>query len=62
MQDGIIATCKVFYKVWQATLAKGFEFIKWNPAVGEQCTGLFLGYYYCVGIPGTPTATTWPNG
>lgn len=28
----------------------------WNPAVGSDCSSLFLGYYYCVGVPGTPTS------
>ncbi|KAJ0361672.1 hypothetical protein COL26b_013646 [Colletotrichum chrysophilum] len=32
------------------------EFYAWNPAVGNACTGLWLGYFVCVGIPGTPTA------
>lgn len=31
------------------------EFYKWNPAVGDQCTSLWLGYYYCVAVKGTST-------
>ncbi|KAJ3492168.1 hypothetical protein NLG97_g5463 [Lecanicillium saksenae] len=79
-QDGIIDTCKVFYKATSGDTCQKVvdkygsfslaDFIRWNPAVGEQCTGLWLGYYYCVGIPGTPTtptsstpsSTTSPNG
>ena len=34
------------------------EFIKWNPAVLSDCTGLVIGDYYCVAIPGTPTTRT----
>lgn len=34
------------------------EFYKWNPAVGDQCTGLWLGYYYCIAVKGTPTTPT----
>lgn len=37
-------------------------FFTWNPAVGKDCSGLWVGYYYCVGVPGTttsaPTKTT----
>ncbi|KAL8746230.1 MAG: hypothetical protein Q9190_001717 [Brigantiaea leucoxantha] len=31
------------------------QFETWNPAVGTDCSKLFLGYYYCIAIPGTPT-------
>jgi hypothetical protein len=31
------------------------DFYKWNPAVGNQCAGLWLDYYVCVGVTGTPT-------
>ncbi|CAG8974621.1 hypothetical protein HYALB_00009798 [Hymenoscyphus albidus] len=27
----------------------------WNPAVGNDCSSLFLGYYYCVAVTETPT-------
>lgn len=30
------------------------QFQTWNPAVGKNCAGLFLGYYYCIAVPGTP--------
>lgn len=30
--------------------------ISWNPAVGADCSSLFLGYYVCVGVPSTPTS------
>ncbi|KAK1766653.1 hypothetical protein QBC33DRAFT_570776 [Phialemonium atrogriseum] len=33
------------------------EFYKWNPAVRKDCSSLFLGYYVCIGIPGTPTTS-----
>jgi hypothetical protein len=32
------------------------EFVTWNPAVGEDCGGIWAATYYCVGIPGTPSA------
>lgn len=31
------------------------QFYAWNPAVGASCQSLWLGYYYCVGIPSTPS-------
>lgn len=31
---------------------------KWNPAVGSDCTSLWVGYYVCVGVPGTSTTTS----
>lgn len=31
------------------------QFISWNPDVGSACQGLWLDYYVCIGIPGTPT-------
>ncbi|EGE01204.1 LysM domain-containing protein [Trichophyton equinum CBS 127.97] len=64
-QDGIIKNCQRWHKAVSgntcASLLKQYgtftqeEFIKWNPAVGEDCSGLWLNYYYCIGIPGTPT-------
>lgn len=44
-----------------AVIAKKFgtftvdDFISWNPAVQQDCSKLFLDYYYCVAVPGTPT-------
>lgn len=26
------------------------DFYSWNPTVGTDCSGLWLGYYVCVGI------------
>lgn len=40
------------------------DFQEWNPAVGSACTQLFLGYYYCIAVPGTPVerpSTTGPT-
>ncbi|KAF1359810.1 hypothetical protein EJ07DRAFT_82962, partial [Lizonia empirigonia] len=34
------------------------DFIKWNPTVGSDCTGIVADQYLCVGIPGTPTTRT----
>ncbi|KAL8942164.1 MAG: hypothetical protein Q9216_001811 [Gyalolechia sp. 2 TL-2023] len=65
-QSGIISSCTKYYKAASGdgcqaisnkfgtfTLA---QFVKWNPAVKNDCSGLFLGYYYCIAVPGTPTS------
>ncbi|KAF2711237.1 carbohydrate-binding module family 50 protein [Pleomassaria siparia CBS 279.74] len=65
-QDGLINSCTNFYFAVKddncQKIAKRYgtftvaEFINWNPAVGSDCLGLWANTYYCVGIPGTPTA------
>ncbi|KAI1658124.1 hypothetical protein F4813DRAFT_388904 [Daldinia decipiens] len=56
-QAGMIAGCKQFYKVLSGDtcqkIADTFsitltQFRGWNPAVGDSCESLFLGYYVCV--------------
>ncbi|EXK79327.1 hypothetical protein FOQG_16030 [Fusarium oxysporum f. sp. raphani 54005] len=64
-QEGIIESCTAFHQAAKGeTCAKivasygtfDFDtFFKWNPAVGKDCSGIWANYYYCVGIPGTPT-------
>ncbi|KAL2211282.1 hypothetical protein CC79DRAFT_1246687, partial [Sarocladium strictum] len=64
-QSGIIDTCTSYYQAKEGddcgNIVSSFrtftlaEFLTWNPAIGATCGGLWLGYYYCVGIPGTPT-------
>lgn len=81
-QDGLIESCVNFHKAVSGDtcdkIVKQFgvftlsEFQSWNPAVGDDCAGIWVGYYYCVGISGTPTAkpttsvppktTTSPSG
>ncbi|KAH8896311.1 hypothetical protein GQ53DRAFT_743558 [Thozetella sp. PMI_491] len=34
------------------------DFVSWNPSVGQGCSGLVEGTYYCVSVPGTPTTRT----
>ncbi|OJJ69173.1 hypothetical protein ASPBRDRAFT_103623, partial [Aspergillus brasiliensis CBS 101740] len=36
------------------------QFVAWNPDVGENCTALENGYYYCVADPSTPKTRTRP--
>ncbi|WJG36177.1 uncharacterized protein FOBCDRAFT_206778 [Fusarium oxysporum Fo47] len=33
-----------------SSLMKKEDFFKWNPEVHEDCSGLFVGYWYCVGV------------
>ncbi|GIJ81614.1 hypothetical protein Asppvi_000113 [Aspergillus pseudoviridinutans] len=77
-QTGIISTCTQYHKAVDgedcAGLVKQYgtftldQFLSWNHAVGADCSGFWLGYYYCVGVPGTPTTnptttpTTTPTG
>ncbi|TQV90962.1 LysM domain-containing protein [Cordyceps javanica] len=65
-QSGLIASCQRFYLARAGDtcgkIAESYgtfsldDFIKWNPAVGKDCGGLWAAYYYCVGVPGTPTS------
>ncbi|ETS88169.1 hypothetical protein PFICI_01997 [Pestalotiopsis fici W106-1] len=65
-QTGIISTCTSYYKVSSGDTCSAIvdsygtftlsDFLSWNPAVGSDCSKLFLGYYVCVGVPGTPTS------
>ncbi|KAI1151806.1 hypothetical protein F4825DRAFT_451089 [Nemania diffusa] len=65
-QDGLIASCTTFYLAASGDTCTKIvnlygtftlsDFYAWNPAVGSDCTGLQAKVYYCVGIPGTPTA------
>ncbi|KAF5692428.1 hypothetical protein FDENT_2950 [Fusarium denticulatum] len=65
-QEGLIESCSTFHMAVKGdTCAKivskfgtfDFDtFYKWNPAVGKDCSGIWASYYYCVGVPGTPTA------
>ncbi|KAM3432619.1 hypothetical protein MY4824_006467 [Beauveria thailandica] len=64
-QDGITDKCTKFYKAQKGDTCQKIvdslrtftvpEFISWNPAVGKDCTGIWVDYYYCVAVPGTPT-------
>ncbi|GFF73104.1 hypothetical protein IFM60648_03853 [Aspergillus lentulus] len=58
-ETGIISTCKTYYTAvegdscWSIEQAYGVradDFVSWNLAVGEDCSGLWLGYSYCVGV------------
>ncbi|KLO83407.1 uncharacterized protein FFB20_06853 [Fusarium fujikuroi] len=65
-QEGLIESCNSFHQAAKGeTCAKivsnygTFDFntfFKWNPAIGKDCSGIWASYYYCVGVPGTPTS------
>ncbi|KAJ3545053.1 hypothetical protein NM208_g2698 [Fusarium decemcellulare] len=64
-QDGLIESCTTFYKAKKGDTCtkiiaqyKSFDFadfFKWNPAVEDDCSGIWAETWYCVGVPGTPT-------
>ncbi|KAL9562026.1 hypothetical protein ACKAV7_013949 [Fusarium commune] len=64
-QEGIIESCNSFHQAAKGeTCAKIVDnystfdfdtFFKWNPAINKDCSGIWANYYYCFGVPGTPT-------
>ncbi|KAL6867810.1 carbohydrate-binding module family 50 protein [Trichoderma novae-zelandiae] len=68
VQTGMVANCNKFYFVasgdgcFDIAAANNIalaDFYAWNPAVKNDCTGLFPGYYVCVGTAGAkPTSTS----
>ncbi|KAJ4165703.1 hypothetical protein LMH87_007324 [Akanthomyces muscarius] len=63
-RDGMVAACHRFYRAqsgdgcWSIANAAKIEldnFYAWNPAVATDCSGLWLNYYYCIGISGPVT-------
>ncbi|KAM0344970.1 hypothetical protein ACHAPU_006848 [Fusarium lateritium] len=64
-QEGLISTCTDFYfaekgdtcsKIVEKYKTFDFkDFFKWNPAVEDDCSGLWAKTWYCVGVPGTST-------
>jgi hypothetical protein len=43
---------------WAIANAAGIDlndFYAWNPALGTDCGGLWLGYFYCIGTAGPVT-------
>ncbi|UZP46433.1 hypothetical protein NXS19_014245 [Fusarium pseudograminearum] len=68
-QDKLIDTCTNFYQAKKGDTCpkiiaeyKGtFDFddlFKWNPAIGNDCSGIWATYWYCIGVPGTPTSAS----
>ncbi|KAL8707967.1 MAG: hypothetical protein Q9220_007110 [cf. Caloplaca sp. 1 TL-2023] len=67
-QSGIISSCTKYYKAVSGddceVISNRYgtcsvaQFVSWNPAVKSECSQLFLQYYYCIAVPGTPTTRT----
>ncbi|PCD21599.1 hypothetical protein FGRA07_11658 [Fusarium graminearum] len=74
IQEGMVSNCNKFHEVKDTTTCQGIveynkitlaDFIKWNPAVGKDCSKLWKGTSACVGVIGSkpqPTATAPSNG
>ena len=67
-QPGLTSQCTKFYKAVSGDICVGIaaafgtftfaDFLAWNPAVDQDCSGLRAGWYYCVEAPkGGATAT-----
>ncbi|KAF5560717.1 hypothetical protein FNAPI_4093 [Fusarium napiforme] len=59
IQSGMVSNCKKFHPVASTTTCDSIQkyykitmaqLVKWNPAVGAKCTGLWAKYYVCVGV------------
>lgn len=74
IQPGMVDNCDAFHFVVDteicSTIVKKYgislsQFYKWNPNVGTDCAGLWLGAYVCVSIigvgPSTPAISTSPS-
>ncbi|KAJ4158452.1 uncharacterized protein LMH87_008978 [Akanthomyces muscarius] len=73
-QPGMVDNCNKFHYIYkgntcgQITSYNGItqeQFARWNPQIGQQCTGLLADAYACVGVIGEkplPTSTTPSNG
>ncbi|KAF3384739.1 LysM domain-containing protein [Penicillium rolfsii] len=68
VQTGIISSCTAWYQADDedtcdliveifGTFSKS-DFLSWNPALESDCSGLAVGDYYCVAVPGSPTSRT----
>jgi len=66
-QTGMFSNCDNFYHAVSGDSCSSIatahnialsDFENWNPAVGVNCTGLFAGYYYCIGIIPTSASAT----
>ncbi|KAI8719884.1 hypothetical protein NCS52_00770700 [Fusarium sp. LHS14.1] len=68
IQEGMVSNCNKFHLISPTTTCEGVlnyhkislaDFVKWNPAVGKDCSGLWKGTNACVGVIGySPSPTT----
>ncbi|KOS23150.1 Autolysin [Escovopsis weberi] len=66
-QDGIVADCQTLYTAKKGDSCSSIvsqygnldlaTFVKWNPAVGEDCYNLWANYGYCVGTKDKPASS-----
>ncbi|KAK2845291.1 hypothetical protein FQN49_005861 [Arthroderma sp. PD_2] len=64
IQDGVASPCARYHEAVAGDTPKKIcqnyhidlheNFLKWNPAVKMDNTGFWVGYHYCVGVPGFP--------
>jgi hypothetical protein len=61
VQKGMVDNCNKFHYVTSKTTCQGVldyykislaDFVKWNPAVGEDCTNMWAGTNACVSVKG----------
>ncbi|KAL0940482.1 LysM domain-containing protein [Colletotrichum truncatum] len=71
-QPGMVTNCNKFHWIAQGVNCNQVisyqkislaDFVKWNPTVGNDCTGMWANVNVCVGVIGgsTPTTTTKPT-
>ncbi|OAA81565.1 LysM domain protein [Akanthomyces lecanii RCEF 1005] len=62
-QPGMVTDCNKFYrvskgdtcdKITSSSRISPSDFARWNPNVGDKCTGLWADTYACVGVVGGP--------
>jgi hypothetical protein len=68
IEEGMVSNYNKFHLISPTTTCEGVldyhkislaDFVKWNPAVGKGCSGLWTGTNACVGVVGDkPTPTT----
>ncbi|KAL4734491.1 hypothetical protein BDV11DRAFT_212743 [Aspergillus similis] len=71
-QSGLTSTCNAYYFVQNGDTCYDIqdiygdftlsEFYSWNPSISSGCSGLEPGYYVCVGVASTSTATSTASG
>ncbi|KAK4211539.1 hypothetical protein QBC37DRAFT_236861, partial [Rhypophila decipiens] len=68
VQDGIAKDCNTWHRVQSGDTCQKIvdkykmftltQLYSWNPAVGTDCTSLWLDYYVCIGVKGMTTSTS----
>ncbi|KAF7544085.1 hypothetical protein G7Z17_g10232 [Cylindrodendrum hubeiense] len=67
IQEGMAKNCNKFHKIASTTTCNSIEsyyklplsqFLLWNPAVGKDCTSLWVDTYVCVSVVGYILSTT----